>query len=90
VTAEGVLALAREGLWVSLLVGAPGLLAALAVGVAISLLQALTQVQESTLSFLPKLAAILIAQLLTLPFAITVLGDFTRALFARIVELGIS
>jgi flagellar biosynthetic protein FliQ len=90
VTPEGVLALAREGLWVSLVVGAPGLLAALVVGVAISLLQALTQIQESTLSFLPKLAAILIAQLLTLPFAITVLGDFTRSLFARIVELGTS
>ena len=89
-TPEGVLAVAREGLWVSLLVGAPGLLAALVVGVAISLLQALTQVQESTLSFLPKLIAILVAQLLTLPFAITALGDFTRALFARIAGLGAS
>lgn len=89
-TAEGVLALARECLWVSLLVAAPGLLAALLVGVVISLLQALTQIQESTLSFLPKLLAILVVQLLTLPFAITVLGDFTRSLFARIVELGAS
>jgi flagellar biosynthetic protein FliQ len=88
VTAEGVLALAREGLWVSLLVGAPGLLAALVVGVAISLIQALTQIQESTLSFLPKLVAILMAQLLTLPFAVTVLGDFTRGLFARVAALG--
>ncbi|MGD9511584.1 MAG: flagellar biosynthesis protein FliQ [Geminicoccaceae bacterium] len=89
-TAENVLTIAREGLWVSLLVSAPGLLAALVVGVAISLLQALTQIQESTLSFLPKLAAILLVQLLTLPFAISVLGDFTRGLFARIVELGTS
>lgn len=89
-TAEGVLALARESLWVSLLVAAPGLLAALLVGVAISLLQALTQIQESTLSFLPKLLTILVVQLLTLPFAITLLGDFTRGLFARIVELGAS
>ncbi|MFO1048425.1 MAG: flagellar biosynthesis protein FliQ [Geminicoccaceae bacterium] len=87
-TAEAVLAVAREGLWVTLLLGAPGLLAALVVGVAISLLQALTQVQESTLSFLPKLVAILLAQLLTLPFAVSLLGDFTRELFARIAASG--
>jgi flagellar biosynthesis protein FliQ len=68
-------------------VGAPGLLAALAVGVVISLLQALTQIQESTLSFLPKLLAILAVQLLTLPFALTVLGDFTRSLFGRIAGM---
>jgi flagellar biosynthetic protein FliQ len=85
---EAVLGLAREALWVMLAVGAPGLLAALVVGVLISLLQALTQIQESTLSFLPKLVAILAVQLLTLPFAFTVLGDFTRALFGRIAGLG--
>jgi flagellar biosynthesis protein FliQ len=45
-------------------------------------------VQESTLSFVPKLLAILLAQLLTLPFALTVLGDFTRGLFGRIAGLG--
>jgi flagellar biosynthetic protein FliQ len=89
-TPEGGLGVAREGLWVPLLVGAPALLAALVVGVLVSLVQALTQIQESTLSFVPKLLAILVAQLLTLPFAITVLGDFTRTLFARIVELGTS
>ena len=87
-TPEAVLMVARQGLWVTVLVGAPGLLAALVVGVLISLLQALTQVQESTLSFVPKLLAILLAQLLTLPFALTVLGDFTRGLFGRIADLG--
>ena len=68
--------------------GAPALLAALVVGVLISLLQALTQIQENTLSFLPKLVAILLAQLLTLPFAFTMLGDFTRSLFGRIARHG--
>ena len=87
-TPEAVLMVARQGLWVTVLVGAPGLLAALVVGVLISLLQALTQVQESTLSFVPKLLVILLAQLLTLPFALTVLGDFTRGLFGRIAGLG--
>ena len=89
-TPEAVLTLARESLWVAIAVGAPALLAALAVGVAISLLQALTQIQENTLSFLPKLVAILLVQLLTLPFAISMLGDFTRALFGRIASSGAS
>ncbi len=89
-TPEAVLALAREALWVAIAVGAPALLAALAVGVAVSLLQALTQIQENTLSFLPKLLAILLVQLLTLPFALTMLGDFTRGLFGRIAGLGTS
>ena len=89
-TPEAVLGLAREALWVLLAVGAPGLLAALVVGVLISLLQALTQIQEATLSFVPKLVAILVVQLLTLPFAFTLLGDFTRALFGRIARLGVS
>ena len=89
-TPEAVLTLARESLWVAIAVGAPALLAALAVGVAISLFQALTQIQENTLSFLPKLVAILLVQLLTLPFAISMLGDFTRALFGRIASSGAS
>jgi flagellar biosynthetic protein FliQ len=87
-TPEDVVELARRTVWVMLEVGAPALLAALVVGVLISLLQALTQIQESTLSFLPKLAAIVTAQLLTLPFALNVLGDFTRHLFGRIADMG--
>ena len=89
-TPESVLGLAREALWVAIAVGAPALLAALTVGVLISLVQALTQIQENTLSFLPKLLAILAIQLLTLPFAFTLLGDFTRSLFGRIAGLGAS
>jgi flagellar biosynthesis protein FliQ len=89
-TAENVVELSRQAIWVMLEVGAPALLAALVVGVLVSLVQALTQVQETTLSFLPKLLAILVAQLLTLPFALTVLGDFTRLLFGRIAAMGVS
>jgi flagellar biosynthetic protein FliQ len=89
-TAESVVELSRQAIWVMLEVGAPALLAALVVGVLVSLFQALTQVQETALSFLPKLLAILVAQLLTLPFALTVLGDFTRLLFGRIAGMGAS
>lgn len=83
-----VLGLAREAVWVMLELGAPSLLAALVVGVLISILQALTQIQETTLSFVPKLLAILLVQLLTLPFALTVIGDYTRGLFGRIAAMG--
>ena len=89
-TAENVIELSRQAIWVMLEVGAPALLAALVVGVLVSLVQALTQVQETTLSFLPKLLAILVAQLLTLPFALTVLGDFTRLRVGRIAGMGAS
>ena len=83
-----VLGLSREAVWVMLELGAPSLLAALVVGVLISILQALTQIQETTLSFVPKRLAILLVQLLTLPFALTVIGDFTRGLFGRIAGMG--
>ena len=79
-TPEGVLAVAREGLWVSLLVGAPGLLAALVVGVAISLLQALTQIQEQTLIFVPKILALAGAALFAMPF----MGDAMASYMARV------
>lgn len=87
-TPEAVVEVSRHAIWVMLLIGAPPLLAALAVGVAISVLQALTQIQEATLSFLPKLLAILAAQLLTLPFALNLLGDHTRFLFSLVAGFG--
>ncbi|WP_418161904.1 flagellar biosynthesis protein FliQ [Benzoatithermus flavus] len=87
-TPEGVIGIAREAAWVMLEIGAPSLLAALVVGVLVSLFQALTQIQESTLAFLPKLVAILLAQIVALPFTLTVLGDFTRLLFGRIAAMG--
>lgn len=87
---EAVIELSRQAVWLMLLIGAPSLLAALVVGVVISILQALTQIQESTLSFLPKLVAILAAQVLTLPFALAHLGDFTRLLLGRIASIGAS
>jgi flagellar biosynthesis protein FliQ len=85
---EAVIELSRQSVWVMMKIGAPSLIAALVVGVVISLLQALTQIQESTLSFLPKLVVILVAQLLTLPFALGLLGDFTRLLLGRIAAMG--
>jgi flagellar biosynthetic protein FliQ len=60
---------AREAIWVLLEISAPAMIVALAVGLGIGLLQALTQIQEMTLVFVPKIISIFIVLLITLPFA---------------------
>jgi flagellar biosynthetic protein FliQ len=78
----------RETLWVSLQVMGPPLLAVLLIGLAVSLLQALTQVQEATLAFLPKLVAGGVLMLLLGPFTVAVLRGWTETLFDRVVAAG--
>jgi flagellar biosynthetic protein FliQ len=63
-----VLDIARDAIWTLIVVSSPLMLVGLIVGVAISLLQALTQIQETTLVFVPKILSIFIAMLLALPF----------------------
>ncbi len=87
-TPTDVLELASESVWVILKVGGPILIVALVVGLSISLVQALTQVQEMTLSFVPKIIAIFVALVLLLPFMLTTLIDFTRELMDRAIALG--
>jgi flagellar biosynthetic protein FliQ len=82
-----VLEVAREAIFVALKVGAPLLLIALVVGVAISLLQALTQIQEMTISFVPKILFMFLGSLLMLPFMASILETFSLQLFDRIVAL---
>jgi flagellar biosynthetic protein FliQ len=60
---------AREAIWVLLEIAAPAMITALAVGLTIGLLQALTQIQEQTLVFVPKIVAIFLVLLIALPFA---------------------
>jgi flagellar biosynthesis protein FliQ len=76
-----VLDVARDAIVTLLIVAAPLMLVGLIVGVAISLLQALTQIQESTLVFVPKILAIFLAMLVALPF----MADALHANFLRIV-----
>lgn len=80
-----VLEIGREATWVLLLVAAPMLIVGTLVGVAVALVQALTSIQESTLSFVPKIVAMMLAMILFLPFMTTSLIEFTRRLFDRIV-----
>lgn len=83
-----VIEVTREGLVVMLKIGAPVMLIALLVGLAISLLQALTQIQEMTLAFVPKILTIFVSLLVLLPFMMTSLIGFTQTLFDRIISLG--
>lgn len=87
-TPEQVLDVAREALLVLLKLGAPVLLVALVVGVAVALLQALTQMQEMTLSFVPKILAVFLTTLLALPFMIATLTAFAEGLFRQIAASG--
>jgi flagellar biosynthetic protein FliQ len=87
--AEDALAQAlRDGLWVSLQVMGPPLLALLAVGLVVSVLQALTQVQEATLSFLPKLVVGGAMMLLFGPFTVTIMRAYAERVFERMVAIG--
>jgi flagellar biosynthetic protein FliQ len=77
-----------ESLWVSLQVMGPPLLAVLAVGLVVSIFQALTQVQESTLSFLPKLIVCAGIMLLLGPFTMNAMRGWTETLFDRAILIG--
>ena len=77
----------REGLFLVLLVSAPPLAASLVVGLLMSLLQATTQLQDQTLSFVPKLAVVLISLAITGPWMGSQLVRFTEALFRLLPAL---
>jgi flagellar biosynthetic protein FliQ len=80
-----VLDVARDGIWTLLLVASPLMIVALVVGVAISLVQALTQIQEMTLVFVPKIIAIFVALLVTLPFMGDLLNGYMGRIATRII-----
>lgn len=87
-TEDPIALAAREALWLTVQVGGPPLLAMLAVGLVVSVLQALTQVQEATLAFLPKLL-VLGAVLLLMGAGMTqALVGYTEGLFDRAVAVG--
>jgi flagellar biosynthetic protein FliQ len=85
-TSVDALTIAREAIIVALKLGAPAMLLALVVGLAISFFPALTQIQEMTLTFVPKMIVILLSLLLFLPFMLSTLSSFTESLMGRIVS----
>jgi flagellar biosynthetic protein FliQ len=79
---------AREAILVLLQVSAPLMLISLAVGLVISMIQAVTQLQEVTLTFVPKIVVMFVALLVLLPFMLQSLATFTERMMDRIVALG--
>jgi flagellar biosynthetic protein FliQ len=86
-TPEAVLDIGTQGLLVAAKLAAPLLITALVVGFAISLLQSITQVQEVTLSFVPKIVAVGIALLIAGNWMISEIVQFTHMMFDRIPQL---
>lgn len=83
-TLDFIVGIMAETVWTTLLVAAPVLIVGLVVGVLISLFQAVTQVQEMTLVFVPKIVACLIALVAALPWMINILLSFTHNIFSNI------
>lgn len=75
--------IARDGIWTLILISAPMMIVGLAVGVVIALFQALTQIQEMTLVFVPKIIAIFVTMLIALPF----MGATMAGYMNRVVDL---
>ena len=83
-----VLEVGREALFVILKVSGPIMLAGLLIGLVIALFQALTTIQEMTLTFVPKILLIFVAIVVFLPFMMTTVIEFANRLFDRMIALG--
>ncbi|MDO9243291.1 MAG: flagellar biosynthesis protein FliQ [Rhodocyclaceae bacterium] len=86
-TPTTVVEIGRQAVEVLLMVSAPLFIAALATGLMISIFQAATQINEATLSFVPKLIAVFLTLVLAGPWMITVVTDFMRRLYGSIPSL---
>jgi flagellar biosynthetic protein FliQ len=84
-TGPEVLDVARDAIWTIVLVSSPLMVVGLVVGVVISLIQALTQIQEMTLVFVPKIIAIFITMVLALPFMADALHAHMLRISSRII-----
>ncbi len=87
-TGAEALDVAREGIWVLIMISAPMMIAGLVVGVVIALFQALTQIQEMTLVFVPKILAIFVVMLLSLPFMGATMANYMTRLADMIATGG--
>ncbi len=86
-TPETVITIGQQALWVTVLIAAPLLLSALAIGVLVGMFQAATQINEMTMSFIPKLLVLVIALSIAGPWMLSVIMNFMRQLVERIPSL---
>ena len=82
-----VLDIGREAIYVLIIIAAPAMIASLVVGLLVSLFQALTQIQEMTLTFVPKVLVMLMTLVICMPFMLNTLIEFTHKLDERIAHL---
>ncbi|MFC4711652.1 flagellar biosynthesis protein FliQ [Planococcus dechangensis] len=83
-TPDMVIKLAEQSIFTIILISAPLLLIALGVGLLVSVFQAMTQIQEQTLAFIPKILAVFLALVFFGPWMLTILLDYTRNLFEQL------
>jgi flagellar biosynthetic protein FliQ len=86
-TPELVIQLARRTFEVTLLLSAPLLIFSLVVGLIISIFQAVTSINEATLSFAPKIVAVMVAMIIFFPWMMTYMCDFTREIFDLMIQM---
>ena len=82
--AQDAIDLGREAIWTMLMVGSPVLLSGMAIGLLIGLFQALTQIQEQTIVFVPKIVAMVLVLSFTLPWLVSMLLQFSTDLITGI------
>ncbi len=87
-TEAAVLEIGREALWIVLQLAGPIMAAGLLIGLLIALFQALTTIQEMTLTFVPKIIVIFVSLIVLMPFMMSTLVEFSQGLFGIIVSLG--
>lgn len=78
------LEIVQSAIWTVIVASAPAVIAAMVIGIVIALLQALTQIQEMTLTFIPKILAILLVSIVTAPFVGSVIYSFSEQVYSRI------
>jgi flagellar biosynthetic protein FliQ len=86
-TPETVTTIGQQALWVTMLLSAPLLLSALAVGLLVGMFQAATQINEMTMSFIPKLLVLVAALVISGPWMLGVIVNYTKQLMAQIPSL---
>jgi len=86
-TPETVTTIGQQALWVTIMIAAPLLGSALAVGLLVGMIQAATQINEMTLSFIPKLLVLVMALVVAGPWMLSVIVNYTRALLEQIPSL---
>ncbi len=86
-TDASVIAIAKDALWVSLLLSAPILGVTLAIGIVVSMFQAMTQINEATLTFVPKILGVFAVSAVLGPWMVGTMVQYTHRLFATLPQL---